>query len=64
MPLSPRWHDSILKTLVQHVVVVSLGFSGRGMLDPAFASVAFNLTDPKKVSKIVESEFGFHIIQA
>jgi peptidyl-prolyl cis-trans isomerase SurA len=25
--------------------------------------VAFNLTDPKKVSKIVESEFGFHIIQ-
>ena len=33
------------------------------MLDPAFASVAFNLTDPKKVSKIVESEFGFHIIQ-
>ena len=40
-----------------------LGLSGRGMLDPAFASVAFNLTDPKKVSKIVESEFGFHIIQ-
>ena len=40
-----------------------LGFSGRGMLDPAFASVAFNITDPKKVSKIVESEFGFHIIQ-
>ena len=40
-----------------------LGFSGRGMLDPAFAAVAFNLTDPKKVSKIVESEFGFHIIQ-
>jgi len=40
-----------------------LGLSGRGMLDPAFAAVAFNLTDPKKVSKIVESEFGFHIIQ-
>lgn len=33
------------------------------MLDPAFASVAFSLTDPKKVSKIVESEFGYHIIQ-
>ena len=33
------------------------------MLDPAFANVAFGLTDPKKVSKIVESEFGFHIIQ-
>ena len=40
-----------------------LGFAGRGTLDPAFAAVAFNLTDPKKVSKIVESEFGFHIIQ-
>ena len=40
-----------------------VGFAGRGTLDPAFAAVAFNLTDPKKVSKIVESEFGFHIIQ-
>ena len=40
-----------------------LGYTGRGVLDPAFATVAFNLTDPKKISKIVESEFGFHIIQ-
>lgn len=40
-----------------------LGYTGRGMLDPAFAAVAFNLTDPKKISKIVETEFGFHIIQ-
>lgn len=40
-----------------------LDYVGRGMLDPAFANVAFSLTDPKKVSKIVESEFGFHIIQ-
>ena len=40
-----------------------LGFVGRGTLDPAFAAVAFNLTDPRKVSKIVESEYGFHIIQ-
>ncbi len=40
-----------------------IGYSGRGMLDQAFANVAFNLTDPKKVSKIVESEFGYHIIQ-
>lgn len=40
-----------------------LDYTGRGMLDPAFAAVAFNLTDPKKISKIVESEFGFHIIQ-
>ena len=40
-----------------------LGYTGRGVLDPAFAQVAFNLTDPKKISKIVESEFGYHIIQ-
>ncbi len=40
-----------------------MDYVGRGMLDPAFASVAFNLTDPKKISKIVESEYGFHIIQ-
>ena len=40
-----------------------LDYTGRGMLDPAFANVAFSLTDPKKVSKIVESEFGYHIIQ-
>lgn len=40
-----------------------LGLVGRATLDPAFATVAFNLTDPKKISKIVESEFGFHIIQ-
>ena len=40
-----------------------MDYVGRGVLDPAFAAVAFNLTDPKKISKIVESEFGFHIIQ-
>ena len=40
-----------------------MDYVGRGMLDPNFAQVAFNLTDPKKISKIVESEFGFHIIQ-
>ena len=40
-----------------------LDYVGRGMLDQAFANVAFNLTDPKKISKIVESEFGYHIIQ-
>lgn len=38
-------------------------FTGRGYLDPAFANVAFNLQDPNKVSKIVEYEYGFHIIQ-
>ena len=38
-------------------------YVGRGMLDPAFANVAFNLTDPKKISKIVETDYGYHIIQ-
>lgn len=36
---------------------------GRGEIVPEFAAVAFNLTDPEKVSKIVETEYGFHIIQ-
>ena len=40
-----------------------LDYTGRAILDPAFAAVAFNLTDPKVISKVVESEFGFHIIQ-
>ena len=40
-----------------------MDYVGRGMLDPAFAQAAFNLTDPNKISKIVESEFGYHIIQ-
>jgi len=40
-----------------------LGFMGKGMLDPEFAAVAFSLNDPKKVSRIVQSEFGYHIIQ-
>ena len=40
-----------------------IGFMGRGHLDPEYAAVAFNLNDPKKVSKIVESQYGYHIIQ-
>ena len=40
-----------------------LGFMGRGQLVPEFASAAFALSDPKKVSNVVESEYGFHIIQ-
>lgn len=40
-----------------------LGFMGKGQLVPEYAAVAFNLNDPKKVSKIVETEYGFHIIQ-
>ncbi len=40
-----------------------LGFSSRAMFVPEFSAVAFNLTNPKAVSKIVETEYGFHIIQ-
>ncbi len=40
-----------------------MDYMGRTELDPAFANVAFSLTDPTKVSKVVESEFGYHIIQ-
>ena len=39
------------------------GFMGKGMMDPAYATVAFGLQDAKKISKIVESEYGYHIIQ-
>lgn len=38
-------------------------YMGKTELDPGFANVAFGLTDTKKVSKIAQSEFGFHIIQ-
>ena len=40
-----------------------LGLSGRGQWVPEFANVAFSLTDPQKVSRIVRTEFGFHIMQ-
>lgn len=40
-----------------------LGYVNRTDLVPEFANVAFNLSDPKKVSRIVETEYGFHIIQ-
>jgi len=40
-----------------------LGFMGKGQLVPEFAEVAFNLTDPKRVSRIVQTEYGYHIIQ-
>lgn len=40
-----------------------LGYSGRNQWVPEFANVAFSLNDPKKVSKIVRSEYGYHIIQ-
>lgn len=40
-----------------------IGFLGRGHLEPEYAAVAFNLNDPKKASKIVETQYGYHIIQ-
>ncbi|MGC9344374.1 MAG: peptidylprolyl isomerase, partial [Bacteroidales bacterium] len=39
-----------------------IGFMGRGELDPAYATAAFSLKDGG-ISKIVESDFGFHVIQ-
>jgi len=40
-----------------------LGFVGKGQLVSEFADVAFNLTDPNRVSRVVETEYGYHIIQ-
>lgn len=39
-----------------------LGYLGRAELDPAFAATAFNMKDDK-VSNVVKSAFGYHIIQ-
>lgn len=39
-----------------------LDYMAKKALDPAFAEAAFSLK-PGKISKIVESEYGFHIIQ-
>ena len=38
-------------------------FKGKGELVPEFAAVAFELNDPKRVSRIIETEYGYHIIQ-
>lgn len=40
-----------------------VGFKPRSGLVPEYAAVAFSLTDPKKASAVVETEYGFHIIQ-
>jgi peptidyl-prolyl cis-trans isomerase SurA len=40
-----------------------LGFMTRGKLVPEFANTAFSLYDKTKVSRIVKTEFGYHIIQ-
>jgi peptidyl-prolyl cis-trans isomerase SurA len=39
-----------------------IGYMGRGQLDPAYAAIAFNLRGDK-VSNVVKSAFGYHIIQ-
>lgn len=40
-----------------------IGFSKKSALDAEYAKVAFGLTTPGEVSRIVESEFGYHLIQ-
>lgn len=40
-----------------------LGFMSKTQLLPEFANVAFNLKDSKRISQIVQTEYGFHIIQ-
>lgn len=40
-----------------------LGYETKNSFTKEFADVAFSLTDPKKVSKIVETEYGYHILQ-
>lgn len=40
-----------------------IGFAPKGGLDPEYAKAAFALKEKGDVSKIVESQFGFHIIQ-
>lgn len=40
-----------------------LGYTAKSRWVPEFANVAFSLSDPKKVSRIVRTEFGYHIIQ-
>ena len=39
-----------------------MDYVGRAMLDPTFATEAFNLK-PNQISKVIRSEFGYHIIQ-
>ncbi len=40
-----------------------MDFQTRAQLVPEFSNVAFALNDPTKVSNIVETEYGYHIIQ-
>lgn len=40
-----------------------MDYMGRMEFVPEFSNVAFNLTEPGKVSKVVKTEFGYHLIQ-
>lgn len=40
-----------------------LGFVNRGEMDPTFEAAAFALKNPNDISDVIESKFGFHIIQ-
>lgn len=40
-----------------------LGYHGRADWVPEFSNAAFNLSEPGKVSRIVETEYGYHLIQ-
>jgi len=39
-----------------------IGYQGRAQLDPEYAAAAFNMKEDQ-ISNVVESEFGYHIIQ-
>jgi peptidyl-prolyl cis-trans isomerase SurA len=40
-----------------------LGLQGKGFLLPEFAAAAFDLNTPNRISRIVETDYGYHIIQ-
>jgi peptidyl-prolyl cis-trans isomerase SurA len=40
-----------------------IGFLSKGELDPEYAKAAFALKEKGEVSRIVESQFGYHLIQ-
>lgn len=39
------------------------GFMSKTELAPEYANAAFNLNDPNRISNVVETEYGYHIIQ-